>query len=375
MNVIDMRKIIISIFTLIILLSYSCKNKTASYVGYKINGVVDNVQDNTIVYIQYDSLIDSTYIEQGKFKFLGEVSRPKRAWMYLKKSSLSTGFWLENTEISVKAKKDEFGLLKSTIIGGKEQKVANLHYSKNIEVFNERDSLEDFFIANSNKINKEEKELISKRMNELTQKIESNSKLFINKNPNTYESIFILNSKKTRWDKSLTTELFSLMNENTQNTYFGKLLSRHLKLNINPQIGDGYVDFNQQDSTGKNVKFSDVKNKYTLIEFWASWCSPCRKSYPELKEIYSDYNTKGFEIVGVSIDNNRENWLKAIKQDGLPWINLTDLMSYDNEPYIIYNVYGVPDNVLIDNEGIIIGRDLKPEELKNKLSYIFKENP
>jgi thiol-disulfide isomerase/thioredoxin len=173
----------------------------------------------------------------------------------------------------------------------------------------------------------------------------------------------------------LAQELFLLMDNRTQNTYYGKLVSRYLKLNLNPQIGNKYVDFEQQNLNGEIVEFSEVKGHYTLIEFWASWCGPCRKSYPELKEIYRVYKNRGFEIVGVSIDQNKENWQKAIKGDGLPWVNLTDFMVNDNEAVIIYNVSTVPDNVLIDNQGIIIGRNLENKALAEKLETIFSENP
>src|SRR5690606_31858059 len=154
--------------------------------------------------------------------------------------------------------------------------------------------------------------------------IESNSESFIRENPNSYESIFSLNSKKTRWNKEVLEELFLLMNKDTQETYYGNLLSNYLRLNSNPQIGDKYIDFTQKDTEGKEIKLSEVKNKYTLIEFWASWCVSCRRSYPELKKIYYTFNHKGFEIVGVSIDENEDNWLNAIKKDQLPWVNLTD---------------------------------------------------
>src|SRR5690606_38199477 len=197
------------------------------------------------------------------------------------------------------------------------------------------------------------------------EKIEDHSKAFIKEYPNSYESVFTLNSKRLTWDKELIKELFSLMNIEIQGTYYGKILARHLKLNINPLVGEKYVDFEQQNIKGENIKFSEVRGKYTLIEFWASWCAPCRKLYPELKEVYAIYKKEGFEIVGVSLDEDKERWLKAIADDGLTWINLTDSMFFENEPVIIYNVIGIPDNLLIDEHGIIVGRNLDIETLKN----------
>lgn len=359
------------VFSILLLLTlFSCADEVKNHEGFEIIGVAEHVQDNTAIYIEYNNLVDSTLTKAGKFNFVGKLSRPTRAKIFLKNADLSDGFWIENTKIEFHAWKDD--IVKTKIEGGSIQEMANLHFSRKQKEIFAIDSLLKIYQKDKNNLNEAKRKVILERLNAFYEKIEDNSKAFIREYPNSYESVFTLNSKRLIWNKELISELFSLMDKETRETHYGKILARHLKLNTNPLVGENYVDFEQQNNKGKNVKFSEVKGKYTLIEFWASWCAPCRKLYPELKEIYANYNKEGFEIVGVSLDEDRERWLKAIEDDGLPWVNLTDFMVHENEPVIIYNVIGIPDNLLIDEHGIIVGRNLDMEALKHKLEALVR---
>ena len=157
------------------------------------------------------------------------------------------------------------------------------------------------------------------------------------------------------------------MADSIKETKYGKLLKRYLSLHSNLEIGDNYIDFEQENMYGEIVKFSDLKKKYTLIEFWASWCIPCRESNPKLMELHRKYNKDGFEIVAISLDENKQKWIDAIKKDQLEWINLTDYKFNDNAAAIIYNVNGIPDNILIDEEGVIVNRKVDAKTLEVKL--------
>ena len=119
-------------------------------------------------------------------------------------------------------------------------------------------------------------------------------------------------------------------------------------------------------------KLSDFKGKIFLLEFWASWCGPCRKENPNLNKIYKIFKSNGFEIVSVSLDNNKKSWIKAIKEDNLSWEQLSDLNGDYNKAAIIYGVSTIPDNFLIDKDGKIIGRKLKGEELIKKLNEVLE---
>ena len=130
--------------------------------------------------------------------------------------------------------------------------------------------------------------------------------------------------------------------------------------------------FTQNDVNGKPVSLASLKGKYVLVEFWASWCAPCRAGNPNLVKQYQTYKDKGFEIISVSLDNAKQNWLEAIKKDGLPWIQVSDLKGWNNAVGRLYGVRAVPQSFLLDKEGKVIDNTLRDESLNSKLAEIFK---
>ncbi|WP_081483225.1 peroxiredoxin family protein [Aquimarina agarilytica] len=164
---------------------------------------------------------------------------------------------------------------------------------------------------------------------------------------------------------------YNKANELTKNSKYGKIIGTFIKLSKNPKKGDQFTDFTQNDSNGKSITFSNVKKKYTLIDFWASWCLPCKKLNPELRKVYHEFNAKGFEIVAVSLDQNQEAWLNAIRKDQLDWIQLSDLNGWENPVGYMYGVKNIPENFLIDTKGTIIDTRLNPKKLRKVLSNVL----
>jgi peroxiredoxin len=141
----------------------------------------------------------------------------------------------------------------------------------------------------------------------------------------------------------------------------------------NVQIGKQAPVFVQNDTAGKPVSIEDFRGKYLLIDFWASWCSPCRAESPNLVAAYHKYKDKGFTILGVSLDRDKQRWLQAIADDKLNWTQVSDLKFWDNEASNLYAVSSIPSNFLLDPKGIIIAKDLRGDDLNDKLKEIFKE--
>ncbi|NLR80716.1 TlpA family protein disulfide reductase [Chitinophaga eiseniae] len=136
-------------------------------------------------------------------------------------------------------------------------------------------------------------------------------------------------------------------------------------------IGAVAMDFVQNNANGKPVKLSDYRGKYVLLDFWASWCGPCRAENPNVLDNYERFHAKGLEILGVSLDDKKDAWIKAIKDDGLEWAHVSDLKGWKNEVAKEYNIRAVPSNFLIDKEGKIVAVNLRGEELTSKLEQIF----
>jgi peroxiredoxin len=205
-------------------------------------------------------------------------------------------------------------------------------------------------------------------VNEVQQEIFLN---FIQEFPNSDVSTRHLNQNKISFGKLNTQKMFDLLTREQQKSKKGKLISKYLKLNEEVELYDQFIDFEMEDTKGDKNKISELRGKYTLLEFWSSSCKPCRESNKDLVNIYKSYKPKGFEIIGISLDNNKERWTNAIKKDKITWKNLSELNGQNNTAALIYDVNGIPDNFLIDPNGKIIARNLPSIFLEKTLEILI----
>ena len=196
---------------------------------------------------------------------------------------------------------------------------------------------------------------------------------FIETYPDSLESAHTLAVMSNTFGKEKTAELFNKLTPRVKSSDDGKMVEQYLLLNKELKIGDKFVDFEMLDSNGQQRKLSEFQGKVVLLEFWASWCGPCLSEIPYLKKTYENYHKYGFEIFAVSFDINKEDWLKAIEEKNLNWNHVTELKSTGNTAGLIYGVSGIPDNFLIDENGIIKARNLRGDKLDKTLKKIIKK--
>ncbi|SKC04642.1 Peroxiredoxin [Sphingobacterium nematocida] len=165
--------------------------------------------------------------------------------------------------------------------------------------------------------------------------------------------------------------LFKTLDKTIKKSNEGKVFQRYLKSLSNVVIGKKAPGITQFDLDGNPYGLQDLKGRYVLIDFWASWCPPCRAENPNLVAAYSEFKSKNFEILGVSFDKDFDSWKKAIADDNLTWKHISDLQYWNNGAAIPYGIKAIPQNVLVDPNGIIIARNLHGEELKKKLREIL----
>ena len=192
---------------------------------------------------------------------------------------------------------------------------------------------------------------------------------FIKNNSNNFASLYILNDMKQ--DCPLDTLKALVSNFGDTKSFYLDAINEYIDKQEKLEIGQPFIDFTLKTILGEDVKLSDIvsANKLTLVDFWASWCNPCRKENPNVLAAYNKYHKAGFEVLGVSVDQDDAEWMKAVRDDELIWTQVRDA---DNSASDLYSIYYIPSNFLIDQNGTIIAKGLRCEDLEAKLDELLK---
>ena len=323
--------------------------------------------------------IDTAVLVNGKCTFKGETNTPTFYKLIFKGGDVEfgfTNFFLENARIDVTF--DAAKPSNSTITGGGEIQAMVSQMRAKFKELSELYKLDSLSkTMNWATATQEEKRKAAEIFRKVSDGAEEIEEAYISANPVSPYSLYKL--KVEILTMSYEEIEAALLAYDTIPAYAENVILKEYKEYAafvkSRQTGNQAPDFVQNDPNGKPVKFSDIysKNKLTMLDFWASWCRPCRAFNPELVKIYKKYHKQGFEILGVSLDNSHDAWVKGIKDDKLTWPQVSDLKDWDNEAGSMYNVSSVPYNVFVDQNGVIVGRGIGKKEVAAFIEEYLKK--
>lgn len=375
----------------IFLLAITCLQSffAAAQENFNISGKVDSLKNGSKIYLVYQvedqQIADSATVLNGSFTFAGRLKYPVFCYLYLHKNPYVNrpakgevmdyfSFYLEPAQLKMQAPDS----LKKIII---RNSPANELHAKLREMLKANDAKFNALGKEFEALPKEKQRdkavrdsILHREQQILTESYQVHLD-FANRYPNAYLSLISLSHIAAQPGMAVGAgKAYEKLPKKLKDTPLGKGIPIQLASQRNTQIGKIAPDFKQGTPDGKTVGVSDFRNKYLLLDFWASWCGPCRDENPNLVAAYQKYKDRGFEILGVSLDRagQKKAWVDAIAKDQLSWTQVSDLRGWDNAAAKVYGIRSIPASFLIDPTGKIIARDLKGKDLQEKLEALFK---
>ena len=367
----EMKRIIV--FSIIALIIVSCSSEER----YVIKGKIKD-SDGITFYLRArkDGVftnIDSAVSKKGSFAMKGgAIEYPQTVSIVAGSANKMVSFYLENSTISIHGSLDS--LFKADITGSKTNDEYKSYIESNKSLSEAYQSLNAAYIETMKVGDSDHITMIRSRIDSAGKEMIKNQKEFVVNNPASFVTPAFLTGLSGSLEVNELESYINNLDAVVSDLPPVKILKEKVAAMHAVEIGKKAPDFTMNDVDGKPVSLSSkIGTKLLLFDFWAAWCEPYRDDSPNTVKTYNEFHKKGFDILGVSLDNNKEDWLKAIKDDKLAWTHVSELDSRNNSAATLYVVNTIPSNFLLDEQGIIIGKNLRGEDLYDKVKEILEE--
>lgn len=371
------------IFYIITLATFAFACNKLEKNEFLINGSAKGVKDGTSIYLNLQGengflVKDSAVIKNEKFNLKGTIETPEIGFIRMAANNGDFPFILEHGKINIEVNKDTIQI--SKLSGTLNNEKLQSYNNESKVVFNK---IIKYNVENQMTWIKAKKENDSATMNKLNaglksfqQELNDVSVKFVKNNPEAFLSVLLIENFITR--QHLPVEeikvLFSKINKEYSNSKSAlnikKILNEYSSLESNSDVIKAQ-EFSAKNPDGKEISLKESLGKVTIIDFWASWCGPCRAENPNVVALYNQYHEKGLNIIGVSLDKDAAKWKEAIAKDGLTWSQVSNLKFWDEPIAKLYNVKAIPAMFILDANGNIVAKDLKGEALKAKVEELL----
>ena len=355
-----------------------CDNiKTNESSRFTIDAEIRGSEDNTMIFLHgmkdgQIALLDSQLLNNSSVYFDGMLEQPGMIYLQIGNTRKAINIFAENSNIRASVHTDS---LDNVLVTGSSVHDDLMEFKRTMQIFDEKSaSLNQAYRAAVNASD-------SKKMNEILAEYDhyrleqlETIKKFVTSKFDSYISPFITKQYlESELEVSELAKVLMVMDTSVHDSRDYISLNERVEKLQKVSVGMPAVDFALNDTTGNPISISSFRGKYLLIDFWASWCGPCRVENPNVVKLYNDFNDKGFEIIGVSLDEDRSRWIKAIHDDELTWPHVSDLKGWASEAGRLYAIKAIPATVLLDRDGIIVAKNLRGDALREKLEELYAE--